>query len=45
MRLVNSLIFWPLPAWAFTSAYVALFVYTLALLRLAPPRPRLRPPA
>jgi hypothetical protein len=45
MRLVNSLIFWPLPAWVFTAAYAALFVYTLALLRLAPPRPRLRPPA
>jgi hypothetical protein len=39
MRLVNRLIFRPLPAWVFTAAYVALFVYTLALLRLVPPRP------
>lgn len=39
MRLVNRLIFWPLPAWVFTAGYVAVFAYTLALLRLAPPRP------
>jgi hypothetical protein len=39
MRLVNRLIFWPLPAWVFTAGYVAMFAYTLALLRLAPPRP------
>jgi hypothetical protein len=39
MRLVNRVIFWPLPAWVFTAAYVALFAYTLALLRLVPPKP------
>jgi hypothetical protein len=39
MRLVNRLIFWPLPAWVFTVGYVAMLAYTLALLRLAPPRP------
>ena len=39
MRFVNGLIFWPLPAWVFTAAYVAVFAYTLALLRLVPPRP------
>jgi len=39
MRLVNRLIFWPLPAWVFTAAYVALFAYTGVLLWLAPPRP------
>jgi hypothetical protein len=38
MRFVNGLIFWPLPAWVFTAAYVALFAYTLALLFLVPPR-------
>ena len=30
-RWVNSLIYWPLPPWVFTAAYVAVFVYTLAL--------------
>jgi hypothetical protein len=43
MRFVNSLIFWPLPTWVFTAFYVAMFVYTLALIRLAPPRPWRRP--
>jgi hypothetical protein len=43
MRLVNSLIFWPLPLWVFTAFYVAMFAYTLALIRLAPPRPWRRP--
>ena len=31
MRWVNSLIFWPLPAWAFAAAYVAVFAYVAAL--------------
>lgn len=43
MRLVNRLIFWPLPGWVFATAYVAMFGYTLALLWLAPPRPWRRP--
>jgi Protein of Unknown function (DUF2784) len=45
MRLVNSLIFWPLPPWVFTAFYVAMFAYTVALIRLAPPRPWRRPTA
>jgi hypothetical protein len=36
---VNGLIFWPLPAWVFTAAYVAVLAYAMALLRLVPPRP------
>jgi len=36
MRWVNGLIFWPAPAWAFTTAYVALFAYVLALVWLVP---------
>lgn len=40
MRVINNLIYWPLPMWAFTSAYVALFAYALALWRLVPPRRR-----
>ena len=43
MRVVNGLIYWPLPMWAFTAAYVALFVYVLALWRFVPPRPSRRP--
>ncbi|HEY0647856.1 DUF2784 domain-containing protein [Phenylobacterium sp.] len=31
MRWVNSVIFWPLPMWAFTAAYVAVFAYVVAL--------------
>ena len=38
MRWVNSLIYWPLPVWAFSAAYLALFVYVAALWRLVPPR-------
>lgn len=45
MRLVNGLVFWPLPIWLFSAAYVALFAYVLALLWLVPPRPILRPSA
>ncbi len=37
MRAVNSVIYWPLPMWAFTAAYAAVFVYVLALWRLVPP--------
>ncbi len=37
MRWVNSVIYWPLPLWVFTAAYVALFAYVLALWRLVPP--------
>ncbi len=36
MRVVNGLIFWPMPLWAFTLAYVAVFAYVLWLLVLVP---------
>ena len=45
MRWVNSVIYWPLPLWAFTVAYVLVFGYALALYRWAPPRPRRPAPA
>jgi hypothetical protein len=37
-KFVNSLIYWPLPIWVFTTAYVAVFLYTAALWRWVPPR-------
>lgn len=40
MRWVNDLIYWPLPMWVFTTAYVAVFAYVLALWWLVPPRRR-----
>ena len=40
MRWVNSVIYWPLPMWAFTVGYVAVFAYVLALWRLVPPSRR-----
>lgn len=40
MRVVNSLIYWPLPPWVFTTAYVAIFAYVAALWFLVPPRGR-----
>jgi hypothetical protein len=40
MSVVNRLIFWPLPMWAFTALYVLLLAYVLLLLKLVPPRPR-----
>lgn len=36
-RVVNSVIYWPLPLWVFGVAYVALFAYTAALWRWVPP--------
>lgn len=41
MRWVNSLVFWPLPAWLFAAAYVAVFGYVAALWWLVPPQRRL----
>jgi hypothetical protein len=38
MRWVNALIYWDLPMWAFTAAYLALFGVVLALLWIVPPR-------
>jgi hypothetical protein len=40
MRWVNSVIYWPLPMWVFTAAYVLVFAYVLALYRWIPPRRR-----
>lgn len=37
MRLVNRLIYWPLPMWAFTALYVVLFAMVLVLWRRVPP--------
>lgn len=36
---VNAMVYWPVPLWAFTAAYVVLLVYVLALWRLVPPEP------
>ena len=38
MRLINQLVFWPLPAWVFTALYLALFAYVAALAALVPMR-------
>lgn len=38
MRAVNSVIYWPLPMWAFTAAYAVVFVYVLVLWKLVPPK-------
>ena len=43
MRVVNGLIYWPLPMWVFTAAYAAVFVYVLALWRFVPPVTGRRP--
>lgn len=43
MRVVNGLIYWPLPMWVFTAAYAAVFVYVLALWKLVPPVASRRP--
>lgn len=45
MRVVNGLIYWPLPMWAFTAAYAAVFVYVLALWKLVPPSGSSRRPS
>lgn len=39
-RWVNDLIYWPLPMWVFTTAYIAVFIYVLALWWLVPVRRR-----
>jgi hypothetical protein len=38
MRWVNSVIYWPLPMWAFTAIYLALFALVVALWWIVPPR-------
>jgi Protein of Unknown function (DUF2784) len=37
MRFVNSFTYWPLPAWAFTAAYLAVLAYAAGLWWWAPP--------
>ena len=37
MRVVNGLIYWPLPMWVFTATYLALFALVVALWWLVPP--------
>jgi hypothetical protein len=39
-RWVNSVIYWPLPIWAFSVLYLAVFAYVVALWWIAPPRTR-----
>ena len=39
-RIVTSLVFWPLPLWAFVVLYVAAVVYALAMWWLVPPHTR-----
>ena len=36
-RWVNGVIYWPLPIWAFTVLYLAVFAYVVALWWIAPP--------
>lgn len=40
MRWVNSLIYWPLPAWVFAAIYLLILAYALILVRLVPLRRR-----
>jgi hypothetical protein len=39
-RWINSAIYWPLPIWVFSAAYVLIFAYAVALWRWVPPSPR-----
>ena len=41
MRVVNSLIYWPLPMWVFTAGYLALFGLVIALWWLVRPDRRI----
>lgn len=41
MRVVNGLIYWPLPMWAFTALYLALFGLVIALWWLVRPDRRI----
>ena len=45
MRVVNGLIYWPLPMWAFTATYVALFGLVIGLWWWVPTEPASSPPA
>jgi hypothetical protein len=37
-RWVSQIIFWPFPVWVFAALYVGVWIYTLLLWRLVPPR-------
>lgn len=39
VRWVNAAVYWPIPLWVFTLAYLAVLAYVLALWRLVPPAP------
>jgi hypothetical protein len=41
-RIVNRLIYWPLPLWVFAVGYVVVCLYALVLWTLVPPRRRRR---
>lgn len=38
-RMVNAIIYWPLPLWVFAMLYAVVFAFVLALLWLVPVRP------
>jgi hypothetical protein len=40
MRIVNRLVYWPIPLWVFAIIYVALLAYVIALFWLVPVRRR-----
>lgn len=42
VRWVNATLYWPMPLWVFTAAYLAILVYVLSLWRLVPPQARRR---
>ena len=41
MRWVNGMIYWPLPMWVFTAAYVGVFAYVVALWWFVRPQRRI----
>lgn len=41
MRWVNGLIYWPLPMWVFTAAYLAVLAYVVTLWWLVRPQRRI----
>lgn len=40
MRVVNGLIYWPLPMWVFTATYLALFSLVIGLWWWVPTKPK-----
>lgn len=41
-RIVNAVIYWPMPLWVFTMIYAAIFALVLGLFRIVPVRPTSR---